>query len=79
MCKGLPRFSTDWSDGGPIIEREEIDIYCHESPKAGCGWWVAEITGTKAKGKGNTPLSAAMRCYVASKLGNEVEVPEELL
>lgn len=71
-------YSTDWAQGGPIIEREEIDIYCHESPKSGCGWWVAEITGTKAKARGNTPLVAAMRCYIASKLGDEVEVPEEL-
>jgi hypothetical protein len=28
---------------------------------------------------GPTPLIAAMRCYVASKLGDEVEVPDELL
>jgi hypothetical protein len=27
---------------------------------------------------GPTPLIAAMRCYVASKLGDEVELPEEL-
>ena len=26
-----------------------------------------------------TPLVAAMRCYVASKLGDEVDIPEELL
>ena len=70
--------STDWAQGGPIIEREEIDLYCHESPKTGCGWWVAEITGIKARAKGITPLIAAMRCYVASKLGDEVDIPEEL-
>lgn len=29
--------------------------------------------------RGPTPLVAAMRCYVASTLGNEVNVPEELL
>lgn len=28
---------------------------------------------------GPTPLIAAMRCYVASKVGEEVEVPDELL
>ena len=28
---------------------------------------------------GSTPLIAAMRCYVASKLGDEVDVPDELL
>ena len=71
-------YSTDWAQGGPIIEREEIDIYCYESPKSGCGWWVAEITGKRAKAKGHTPLIAAMRCYVASKLGDEIEIPEEL-
>lgn len=26
---------------------------------------------------GPTPLIAAMRCYVASKLGEEVEIPDE--
>jgi hypothetical protein len=28
---------------------------------------------------GTTPLIAAMRCYVASKLGDEVEIPVELI
>jgi len=72
-------YSTDWAQGGPIIEREEIDIYCYESPKTGCGWWLAEITGTKVKVRGNSPLIAAMRCYVASKLGDEIEIPDELM
>ena len=29
-------------------------------------------------GEGPTPLIAAMRCFVASRLGDEVDVPEEL-
>ena len=28
--------------------------------------------------RGPTPLIAAMRCYVASKLGDEIEIPTEL-
>lgn len=28
---------------------------------------------------GVTPLIAAMRCYVASKLGDEIDIPEELV
>jgi hypothetical protein len=28
---------------------------------------------------GPTPLIAAMRCYIASKMGDEVKVPDELL
>jgi hypothetical protein len=34
--------------------------------------------GTFVQGEGDTCLIAAMRCYVASKLGDEVEIPEEL-
>ena len=36
-------------------------------------------TSRRCRFTGPTPLIAAMRCYVASKLGDEVEVPEELL
>jgi hypothetical protein len=31
------------------------------------------------KSYGPTPLVAAMRCYVASQLGDEVDVPDELV
>lgn len=64
--------STDWAQGGPIIEREKIAI----------DWdydcWNASIDGHPAYYSASTPLIAAMRCYVASKLGDEVEIPEEL-
>jgi hypothetical protein len=65
-------YSTDWAQGGPIIERERIDIWRNEP----C--WSAS-RGVVIRGiDGATPLIAAMRCYVASKLGAEVEVPDEL-
>ncbi len=66
--------STDWTQGGPIIEREKIATRLDTSVNL----WIAtapflpEFSGT-------TPLIAAMRCYAASKLGDEIEVPEELL
>jgi hypothetical protein len=64
--------STNWAQGGPIIEREEIDIaYCNPA----AGWSATGFRNTKF---GPTPLLAAMRCYCASKLGDEVDVPEEL-
>lgn len=66
--------STNWSQGGPIIEREVIGL---EAPNCERGW-VAQI-GMNYEQEGSTPLIAAMRCFVASKLGDEVEVPEELL
>ena len=69
--------STDWKTGGPIIERESInlnkehdDIHAIIMEPHGHDW--TEIVGS-------TPLIAAMRCYVASKLGDEVDVPKELL
>lgn len=60
--------STDWAQGGPIIEREGIALL----PPG-----IAEMPGFE--GRRETLLIAAMRCYVASKLGDEVDVPEELL
>jgi len=38
--------------------------------------WEAETWGYISEGP--TPLIAAMRCYVLSKLGEEIEIPEEL-
>jgi hypothetical protein len=69
-----PMFSTDWAQGGPIIEREKIAL----SYDTGRFGWVASFyDGDDVFG--GTPLIAAMRCYVASKLGDEVEIPEELI
>ena len=69
--------STNWAQGGPIIERERLLIQ-PEIGKEGCGnaWNAVAMRDTEAYGP--TPLIAAMRCYVASKLGDEVEVPKEL-
>lgn len=77
------RPSTDWSQGGPIIERECIATYasgaCSVSPK-NPDYWVAEILETDGmrEAYGPTPLIAAMRCYLTSKLGDEIDIPEEL-
>lgn len=74
----LPWFnpSTDWRRGGPIIERERITIDPIEENQ-----WAAHIVSVSVKGGwlriiGPTPLIAAMRAFVASKLGDEVEVPK---
>ena len=63
-------YSTDWALAGPIIEREKIECL-HD----GGQWYVDAPHGWY---EGPTVLTAAMRCYVASQLGDEVEVPEEL-
>jgi hypothetical protein len=69
-------YSTDWAKGGPIIEREEISVNW-----ANGQWWAHTVNDQDELEQieyGPTPLIAAMRCYVASKLGDEVELPEEL-
>lgn len=72
--------STDWEQGGLIIEKLagfELKIWLESNPETRCethihnneGNWIAF---------GPTPLVAAMRCYVASKLGVEIEIPKEI-
>lgn len=81
--------STDWAQGGPIIEREDIamsakpdGLWAAYAPKGTRlvqhGGQAVEVFNWTYKQCGYTPLIAAMRCYVASKLGDEVDVPEEL-
>jgi hypothetical protein len=67
--------STNWAQGGPIIECEGMQLWKG-------GEWCASLDQSFNPPDfqtGTTPLIAAMRCYVASKLGDDVEVPEELL
>lgn len=69
--------STNWAQGGPIIEREGIALHLGQD-----GLWWARIPPENLTPQiltsAPTPLIAAMRCYVASKLGDEVDVPNEL-
>lgn len=79
-------YTTDWSQGGPIIERERIKVAPNLNQT-----WHGQIRHTQShplvahpvlagwtNKHGPTPLIAAMRCYVTSKLGETVAVPEEL-
>ena len=73
-----------WEMAGPIIEREGIDLFTEKgTPKS----WVASVArhqkgqrldGWRLHVYGPTPLIAAMRCFTASRLGREVDIPEEL-
>ena len=67
--------STNWSQGGPIIEREliRLDTACNYTD----GKWKARIDSVGGWWPGETPLTAAMRCFVASK-GGEMKTSELL-
>lgn len=72
ICEGGYTPSTDWALAGAIIEREKLWL---EPINGGEQWWSVTLSGNH-EGEGATPLVAAMRCYVASKLGDEVQIPE---
>ena len=76
-----PMFSTSWAQGGPIIEREGITIDSFESHHWQRSFATKVLKDEKRviQGNGPTPLIAAMRCYVAATLGEEVDIPEELV
>ena len=70
---------TNWAQAGPLIESSRIEV----SPTS---WipavWIAsefDRFGEEVSSEGPTPLIAAMRCFVRSKLGKEAEIPEELI
>lgn len=78
------KYSTDWSQAGPLIEREKIDVnhYNLGNDRYPAGMWVA----TRSDGwerhfemVGRTALEAAMKTFVAIKLGFQIEVPSEIL
>jgi hypothetical protein len=70
-------YSSDWAYGGPIIERERLWLQPEIGKENTAGaWYCVAISDNAAYGP--TPLIAAMRCYVASQLGDEVELPDEL-
>lgn len=74
--------SLDWAVGGPILSEARISRTIDHS-----GLWVAYWTDGYGEGDDakkwmqcdRSELVAGLRCFVASKLGDEVEVPEELL
>jgi hypothetical protein len=70
---GVPRQPTGRKVGG-IIEREKIEVFIRDEK-----WFAYSSLSKPEDFYGETPLIAAMRCYVASKLGDEVEIPEEFV
>jgi len=73
-----PFFSTNWAQGGPIIEQEKIGIVPDTND---ANIWIGSVYEPEWRFNrtGPTPLVAAMRCYISSKLGDEIEVPDELM
>ena len=80
-------YCRDWAHGSPIIEEERIAIVCSRprfDTNDGALWdayFDARYTGPDGQvecdgeiTEGPTPLIAAMRAFVAAKLGDEVDL-----
>lgn len=68
--------TADWHQGGSIIESYRITIQ-FDGDGIRCDL-TTDDGGFFVGFDESSPLIAAMRCYVASKLGDEVEIPEGL-
>ena len=74
-----PSYSTEPSAAWPIIDREKISIQQETGQPAVAVPDRSKYPGCDAPWVfGHTALIAAMRCYVITKLGETVEIPEEL-
>ena len=72
----IPKFSSSWSDGGPLIESHSWVLpRVNTNPGALHRGKFAASTPAGFDHYGPTPLIAAMRAYIASKFGDEVELP----
>jgi hypothetical protein len=63
------KYSTDWSQGGPIIAQNWKEISA-----VALRWMIQN----GCEPNDSDLLIFWMRCFVASKLGDEIEIPEEL-
>jgi len=80
--------STNWSQGGRLVEREKISVLPPKVYKIGIErhdfpvtYWrsMKQVGDQIFHGMGDTPLIAAMRCYVASMVCDEhVDIPDHL-
>lgn len=72
--------SSNWSEGGPIIERERVHLEPFPGGEEYPEWmafeqsdgWGEPVEDSPRRQYGETALEAAMRAYVASKFGEEV-------
>jgi hypothetical protein len=75
-------YCDNWAQGGPIID--QMKSYCQEKNEETGECYCSTLSVAEdwhnhpVAGLGSTPLIAAMRCFLASRLGDEIGMPKEL-
>lgn len=79
---GWPTYSTVWNLAGPILVREKINLYWQNSVEL----WFAEKPSynrtnfvSRSHASAALPMAAALRCFLADAVGDEVDIPESVL
>ena len=71
--------STDWAQGGPLIERYCGITNCEDEKQPEPFYAETRCSNLNGYANGTTILIAVCRAIVAAELGDDVEVPVELL
>ena len=71
--------STDWTQGGPLIERYCGITNCEDEKQPEPFYAETRCSNLNGYANGTTILIAVCRAIVAAELGDDVEVPVELL
>ncbi|MBL3825108.1 MULTISPECIES: phage protein NinX family protein [unclassified Marinobacter] len=74
--------STDWSQGGPLIDSFKLSVYASKEPETGeTHHWVSvdELADERRGVVGPTPLIAACRALVFKRHGSCVDIPDDLV
>lgn len=69
--------STNWAQGGPLSEQARISCVWMPSEEQYCAWYPGRKSSDDVSW-GDAELQAKMRCLVASKFGEWVELPDLL-
>lgn len=73
------RYSREWSIAGPLLSEAKISRTIDDS-----GLWIAYFAYNYGDEKqhmacNRDELTAGLKCYVKLRLGNEIDIPKELL
>lgn len=88
FAAGPRKYSTDWSQGGPLIDKYQMTVICMQSlyekseqaKRPGTGIWSSKQrdADTDYGWLSPTPLIAVCRAIVRHAFGDEVQVPADL-
>ena len=77
-------YSSNWAKTGPLLERAmqegmSVNYYPDERQYQAIQRPVGSWSSVECSAYGPTLLVAALRCYVISKMGVKIEVPDSLV